>query len=53
MADTNLTGATVAVETDATKAAKALERKKYIKWAIIAVVLVAGFFLVKKYVLKK
>jgi hypothetical protein len=49
MADTDITGAetTVAINSDV-----ADNRKKIIRWVLIALVLVGAFFLVKKYILK-
>ena len=51
MADTTLTGAETDVTVD--NAAKAARQKKIIKYVLIALALVGGFFLVKKYILKK
>jgi len=50
MADTEVTGAekTITIDADAT----AENRKKIIRWVLIALVLVGAFFLVKKYILK-
>lgn len=54
MADTTTTGAEreVLVNTDAALA-KDERKKKIIKFVIIALVLVGGFFLVKKFILKR
>ena len=50
MADQTLTGAQTEVTLDTTSADK---KKKIIKYVLIAVGLVAAFWLVKKYLLKK
>jgi hypothetical protein len=54
MADTDLTGATKEIQVDTQAAVEKDERKKkIIKYLIIALVLVGGFFLVKKFILKR
>jgi hypothetical protein len=49
MADTTLTGATKEIEVVPATDTK----KKIIKWVLIAVAVLAAFWLVKKYLLKK
>jgi hypothetical protein len=55
MADQTLTGAekTVTVNAEDVAAAKAENRKKVIKYVLIAVVLVALYFVLRKFVFKK
>jgi hypothetical protein len=53
MADTGVSGATTEVTVDNEALATADNRKKIIKYVIIALVLVGAYFLVRKYILKK
>lgn len=53
MADTTVSGATSEVVVDNEALNKADNRKKIIKYVLIALVLVGAYFLVRKYILKK